>query len=528
MKINDGMPTLFFFDDFLGRIELNRQALRQRDSALAMFVKRVRNSKNSRFVLTTRAHIFEEARLISDYIDDRRLELSKFILNVDTYTRKIKSHILFNHLTCSDLTTAHFVALMKNSWLKKIIDHRNYNPRVIASISSDCLDNIEPNKYPAYVYHALNNPDLIWNKPFQQLPIKCQNLLVCLYYGSEYGQDIDELRLNFIDLHRNICTYYSQPTQPNDFDNALHMLESGFVSISDKTVKFVNPSVRDFLKSHLIEFEFLKLLPAGAKRADWASRLWSHVNELFKTHSEKLTELANLFSGFADVIETTPTLKPSNEVDNLSLGLDDLSLSARIELLLQWWEYTHNELYIHKALDVLNSTSLEIVRWRDGQWLPKLHWQIGELIDDNHMLKDNLVEGIEARLISILDSGVFISELDSIVKEAWHYFGEEIPENIQENLESAIDHEFAEIENTIADLDSEHDLLEHLDYIETLAEFSAYDSQHAREAINRRLAKLESTVWDEEHPSFPRRNTSENDEFDDKALYSMFSKLIDS
>ncbi|WP_376764864.1 hypothetical protein [Roseovarius sp. A-2] len=55
-QINDNTPTIFFFDDFLGRIQLDRQSLLQRESALATFVRRVRASKNARFVLTTRAH----------------------------------------------------------------------------------------------------------------------------------------------------------------------------------------------------------------------------------------------------------------------------------------------------------------------------------------------------------------------------------------------------------------------------------------------------------------------------------------
>ena len=65
-KIDDNTPTIFFFDDFLGRIALDRQSLLQRDSALAMFARRVTKSKRNRFVLTTRSHIFEEARLYSD------------------------------------------------------------------------------------------------------------------------------------------------------------------------------------------------------------------------------------------------------------------------------------------------------------------------------------------------------------------------------------------------------------------------------------------------------------------------------
>jgi len=141
-QINDDTPTIFFFDDFLGRIQLDRQSLLQRESALATFVRRVRASKNARFVLTTRAHIFEEARRISDYVDDRRFQLAKYLLDVGSYTRKIKSYILFNHLAASSLTRDHFAALLEGDWLKKIIDHKNYNPRVIASASSDSLDGL--------------------------------------------------------------------------------------------------------------------------------------------------------------------------------------------------------------------------------------------------------------------------------------------------------------------------------------------------------------------------------------------------
>ncbi|HFG2105826.1 TPA: restriction endonuclease [Vibrio cholerae] len=65
-KLNNEQKTVFFFDDFLGRIELDRQTLLQKDNALSLFVKRVVKAPNARFILTTRAHIFEEAKLISD------------------------------------------------------------------------------------------------------------------------------------------------------------------------------------------------------------------------------------------------------------------------------------------------------------------------------------------------------------------------------------------------------------------------------------------------------------------------------
>jgi hypothetical protein len=64
--IEDSKKQVFFFDDFLGRVALNRNALSHQDSNLARFIKRVRKSPNARFILTRRAYIFEEARLVSE------------------------------------------------------------------------------------------------------------------------------------------------------------------------------------------------------------------------------------------------------------------------------------------------------------------------------------------------------------------------------------------------------------------------------------------------------------------------------
>ena len=41
-KVAGNANIVFYFDDFLGRIELDRQSLRHRDSALAMFAKRIK------------------------------------------------------------------------------------------------------------------------------------------------------------------------------------------------------------------------------------------------------------------------------------------------------------------------------------------------------------------------------------------------------------------------------------------------------------------------------------------------------
>ena len=69
-RIDDAKRQVFFFDDFLGRIALDERALSKQDSDLARFISRVRRTPSARFILTTRAYIYEQARLMSEALSD--------------------------------------------------------------------------------------------------------------------------------------------------------------------------------------------------------------------------------------------------------------------------------------------------------------------------------------------------------------------------------------------------------------------------------------------------------------------------
>jgi hypothetical protein len=57
--IEDKDKQIFLFDDFLGKVALDRSALAHKDSELARFIKRVRNSPNARFILNYNPRIIE-------------------------------------------------------------------------------------------------------------------------------------------------------------------------------------------------------------------------------------------------------------------------------------------------------------------------------------------------------------------------------------------------------------------------------------------------------------------------------------
>ena len=109
--IVDNKKQVFFFDDFLGKVALDTRALATRDSRSGQIIKRIRNSRNARFILTTRAPIFEEARRVSEHLADPRLDIVKYVLDVGIYTRRIRARILYNHLFVAGTSKEHIKAL---------------------------------------------------------------------------------------------------------------------------------------------------------------------------------------------------------------------------------------------------------------------------------------------------------------------------------------------------------------------------------------------------------------------------------
>lgn len=525
-KIEEDNPTVFFFDDFLGRIELDRQSLLQRDTALSVFVRRVRKSKNSRFILTTRAHIFEEARRLSDHVDDRRLQLAKYLLDVGVYTRKIRSHIFFNHLLVSKLSHGHFSSLLEGDWLAKIIDHKNYNPRIIASVSSDCIDSVKPSEYPQYIYTALQNPDFIWRKPFSTLDMKCKSLLFSLFFSSQYGETIENLKTNYLGHHRTVCLFYSQPIEPNDFEEALQTLESGFISITNKNVTFVNPSLRDFLKSYLTNHELLGLLAKSARRANWAGNLWQHVKDVYRANEDESGFFAMCFKDFAGNIGATPTYKRVQKNGTTYLVHDDRPIAERLELLFDWWESSRDDYFLQTMLSVLQVNSLDLIPWTDGRLLPELYWKINNFIADDCSIKTQLLLAVETSLINVIQVSNPVEDLIPIVEAVKEHLPLGEANHVKEIIDSAVNYEFTETWHAISNLNTEGELTEYIDFLTSLSKISGHCPEEAKSVVRRRIAELDEPEQHEIGASLPSSKNHIEDKFSDNELKSLFYSLI--
>lgn len=526
--IVDQERQIFLFDDFLGKVALDKNSLAAKDSDLARFMKRVRNSPNARFILTTRAYIFEEARRVSEHLADVRLEISKYVLDVGVYTRRIKARILYNHLLVAKTPPPHIRALIESGDIPKIVDHANYNPRVIEWMTDVVhVGYIEPDKYAAAFIDALANPKKLWDTAFRtHIPEMCRHLLYALFFASEYGIEISDLRLTYQSLHPQLCAKYGHPHDPKDFEESLRILEGSFATIRGKSVSFINPSLREYLTDYLNDSGQLKDFAAAARQADWARSLWRHGKKLERDAG--LSVFAMSFLSIAQKFLQIPTWKRSATTPYHS-NVADLANSDRINLLLEWWIASGDEMYAKLAKDLAAKPVNGFSSWQDGTDIVELIVSFKNGRFPKFPFEDEMISALENGVVTMLDYGIASEDLEQI-SDVIDGNEEMLGPTIANAAREAIRHEFTEIDQMIKEADSESTLEEHKATLEKLASrasISADSLASALSSINERILEIAEETEEAESPSFTRDDKAEKDKFDNAALANLFAHLIE-
>ncbi|WP_126961739.1 restriction endonuclease [Xanthomonas arboricola] len=530
-SINDSKKQIFLFDDFLGKVALDRKALAHKDSDLARFMSRVRRSPNARFILTTRAYIFEEARRVSEHLGDQRLDVTKYVLDVGIYTRRIKSRILYNHLLVLETPRAHIQALLENNEIAEIVDHKNYNPRIIESMTDAFrVNGIEAAKYPAAFIDALNNPAQIWDKAFRvHIDHRCRHLLIAMFFLSEYGTSLSTLRSSFETLHTEMSKAYRLAHGPKDFEEALRILEGSFVNIVDigrPTVSFLNPSLKDYLSTYLLDVDLLFRIVPTAASIDWLSSLWDFVH----SHGLNEADQAKIVSaclGKLDMIEKRPSWRP-RAGDASSLEYNDAANSKRLRMLMDWWQLTSEQRFAESIMEIARNPQQGFGAWSDGENLIELISRGDEEsygrpfiyeIELQEILKKALTDTIRCCSSDMLSS--FVDAVDA---------SKGVPPEITDALRVAVLEEFQENASLIEEDDSESSLSDRIDALRKFA--PRFDVPN--NVLNKAISDIEDRIYEIEDrstpassPSFPSTRKFEGEKFDDRALRDLFTTLLD-
>lgn len=247
---------VFYYDDFLGQTSIGEKLGKNEDKNLLRFIDLVRESKNTRFILTTREYILNQAKTKYEKLAQSNFDIHRCVISLADYTRFDRAKILFNHVYFSGLPRAYKKALLSHKSYLNIIDHENFNPRIIEWMTGHVAEmEVEGRNYITHFMANLDDPTRLWEHAYEnQLSVPARHLLLVL---ASLQQDIQirDLEMAFASYHEYSANHHNLKTSPRDFKRALKELDGNFVQVERKNyktvVRFHNPSVRDFLESRL-------------------------------------------------------------------------------------------------------------------------------------------------------------------------------------------------------------------------------------------------------------------------------------
>jgi len=312
---------LFYFDDFLGRnyLEATRGTT---GSHIVQFIKRVAmGNKNKRFILTSRSTILNRGKFALDSYRHENLDKNEYLLTISSLTPMDRARILYNHIWFSALPAAYVEEIYRDKRYRTIIEHDNYNPRLIQFITDhDRLKESPPESYWNKIEQSLDNPAEVWENPFMwQLEPNGRTLVLLVVM---YGRAISEETLG-VAFARFVASPAAQHLVGGlDFLGTLKQLTGSFLSrtIRDNASSWINlfnPSIGDYvLRRYAADISGLFLAVRSLRSLPPLRNLQSQLSEgiLSKPSYSRITldlltdMCAEAFTGFdaeyiAEVIE---------------------------------------------------------------------------------------------------------------------------------------------------------------------------------------------------------------------------------
>ncbi|MFQ2521445.1 restriction endonuclease [Aeromonas caviae] len=247
---NNDEKQIFYFDDFLGRNYL--EALNGHEgSHIVQFIKRISRNSRKKFILTSRTTILNQGKILMDVFQQHNIEHNEFEVSFDSFSKIDKAKILYNHIWHSSLETATIDQIYHNKRYRKIIEHNNYNPRLINYITdNNRLKDCHPIDYWQYVQQLLDNPATVWENPFEAQHDDCGRaviLLVTLNARPINQSELSEAFSKFI-AHSDSRAIQGR----RDYIQILKhlvgsMLTRTMLSDNEVIINLFNPSIGDYV-----------------------------------------------------------------------------------------------------------------------------------------------------------------------------------------------------------------------------------------------------------------------------------------
>lgn len=251
---DENKKQVFFFDDFLGStvFEMGEKKF---DQKILSFIYKVQHTQGKLFILTTREYILSDAFIHYEKFELNHIDIAKCTLGLNHYTKQIRAAILYNHLADAQLPDQYIETLLENGNYKQLINHTNFNPRVIETFINDKVwETVEPKDFMDKLMSFFDSPLSVWEKAFEKLEITTRYILLVLA-TMPVPVRVDDWRTAFEHFRQKHSAKLGLQCDEQKWMEAIKVLEDCFV-ITDRLdggliVKLYNPSVRDFLSAYI-------------------------------------------------------------------------------------------------------------------------------------------------------------------------------------------------------------------------------------------------------------------------------------
>ncbi|WP_458925322.1 nSTAND3 domain-containing NTPase [Flavitalea antarctica] len=251
---------IFYLDDFLGSTYFDIIHPKTTDGLLVNFLERITKSTNKFLILTTRTTILNSAYQLYEKINQSAIHLGRKELELVEYSDLDKARILYNHLFHSKISRTYMTPLFANESYLKIIKHQNYNPRLIEFVTDNTRFSQSGNQdYLQFVSDMLNNPKEIWKQSITN-QIKDEDrflLFTLLSLGGTAHENVIQFafkqKLEYEVSHSGFTKTFNTYVSVLErlLDGHITRTKSGYES--NFILKFINPSLEDFLSNFLLE-----------------------------------------------------------------------------------------------------------------------------------------------------------------------------------------------------------------------------------------------------------------------------------
>ena len=328
-------------------------------------------------------------------------------------------------------------------------------------------------------------------------------------------------------LHHHISTKYGNSQDPSDFEEALRILEGGYINIRDKSVSFINPSLRDYLSDYIDDLELLCDFAMAAQKADWAERVWEHVSTTKMWSKRKLARIAASFLSIAERFNNLPEVKEL-ETEPRTWAFYDLCFAERVSLLLAWFSCTEEEHFSDLAYLLLERQAGQFGAWRDARRLVNLVSEIrrGEFVELDK--PEAFIDKIEEVLIGILRGHIWPDDLENLLNEIDEN-KEHLSEDVGEAANAAMIDQIENVDSHVRDIDSEITLNDQIEAMKRFAPRLGIPDATLKRAITTvedRIARINEQVESAKSPAFSSIPNREPEIFDDVALANLFAPLV--